>query len=298
MKKLMSLSFELKGLCRSRPKTLRLILAGLLLSLAGPAFADPLHPWRGTNSPERSQLQDRFAPPGGFARYAARPGSFTHWLRRLPLMPEGQRVMLFNGQEKPNQSAHAAVIDIDVGKRDLQQCADAVMRLRAEYLYAQNRFKDIRFNFTGGTPVPFSRWSMGDRPHVSGRKTHWRRGGRTGRDRQNFKRYMTMIFSYAGTYSLARELKSIDARELRAGDVFIKGGFPGHAVIVADVAIKPESGEKRFLLIQSFMPAQSMHVLKNPNSPDGSAWYALLNGEQLVTPEWSFAWSALKRFPD
>lgn len=36
--------------------------------------------------------------------------------------------MLYNGSQKPNQSVHYAVFDIDVGKEDLQQCADAVMR--------------------------------------------------------------------------------------------------------------------------------------------------------------------------
>jgi hypothetical protein len=40
-------------------------------------------------------------------------------------------VLLYNGAPKFRQDVHAAVIDIDVGTRDLQQCADATMRLRA-----------------------------------------------------------------------------------------------------------------------------------------------------------------------
>ncbi len=55
--------------------------------------------------------------------------------------------------------------------------------------------------------------------------------------------------------------------------MFIKGGFPGHAVLVADVAENATTGEKRFLLVQSYMPAQQMHVLKNPAAADGSPWY-------------------------
>ena len=72
--------------------------------------------------------------------------------------------------------------------------------------------------------------------------------------------------------------------ELAAGDLFIKGGFPGHAVLVADVAENRATGERRFLLVQSFMPAQEMHVLKNPANADGSPWYPLAFGDRLVTP--------------
>jgi len=288
---------------RNRSKPMGFLISWLALfvpliisSLA--AHAGTNYRWKSDTFPPGEALQNRITPPKGFTRKKAEAHSFGYWLRRLPLKPLGSPVMLYNGRLKSSQNIHVAVVDIDVGKRDLQQCADAVMRLRAEYLYAQNRLHDIRFNFTGGTPVSFSRWSRGERPHVSGRRTSWRSGARKGRDRKNFMRYMTMIFSYAGTYSLSRELKSIKPGALRVGDVFIKGGFPGHAVIVADMASNPNGSEKRFLLIQSYMPAQDMHVLKNPLSQDGSPWFELPKGGQLITPEWTFEVSQLKRFPD
>ena len=84
--------------------------------------------------------------------------------------------------------------------------------------------------------------------------------------------------------------------ELAAGDLFIKGGFPGHAVLVADVAESRATGERRFLLVQSFMPAQDMHVLKNLANADGSPWYPLAFGDQLVTPEWIFPRESLRRW--
>ena len=107
---------------------------------------------------------------------------------------------------------------------------------------------------------------------------------------------MDLVFAYAGTYSLDRELKSASVDDLRIGDVFIKGGFPGHAILVADMAMNA-AGEKRFLLVQSYMPAQEMHVLKNPNATDGSPWYTTDFGAHLVTPEWTFARTQLKRWP-
>ena len=79
-------------------------------------------------------------------------------------------------------------------------------------------------------------------------------------------------------------------------DEIIKGGFPGHAVLVADVAEQLGTGTRRFLLIQSFMPAQDMHVLRGAPGSDGSPWYGLEAGKPLVTPEWTFPPGSLRRW--
>ena len=55
--------------------------------------------------------------------------------------------------------AQFAVLDIPVGKKDLQQCADAVMRLRAEYLFEQKRYPEIVFTDNNGKPYE---WKGGD----------------------------------------------------------------------------------------------------------------------------------------
>lgn len=222
-------------------------------------------------------LAAHVAPPSGFERVSAADGSFAAWLRGLPMRPEGAPVLTYTGKPKWRQDVHAAVIDIDVGKRDLQQCADAIMRLRAEWLFSQNRDKEIAFNDTDGKRRRFS---------ATGRKDH-----------AGFRKYMDLVFAYAGTYSLDRELKAVSPDQIAIGDVFIKGGFPGHAVLVADMAENRETGEKRFLLLQSYMPAQDIHVLKNPKSEDGTPWYTTVIGDQLVTPEWVFPKTALKRWP-
>ncbi|KAB2913370.1 MAG: hypothetical protein F9K29_16435 [Hyphomicrobiaceae bacterium] len=242
-------------------------------------------------------LARRFAPPPGFARVAAAPGSFAAWLRGLPLKAAGAPVLLHTGAPKLRQDVHAAVIDIDVGTRDLQQCADAVMRLRAEWLFASNRGRDIAFNDTGSAkPIAFSRWAGGERPRSNGGALSWSRSARPDAGYASFRRYMDAVFAYAGTYSLERELAPVAVAGIAPGDVFIKGGFPGHAVLVADVAVHAATGETRFLLLQSFMPAQDIHVLKNPHSADGSPWYPLAFSDRLITPEWVFARESLRRW--
>lgn len=280
-------------------RTSTILLAATIAAalVAGPAGAEPRYAWRGAAAPPAETLAQRIAPPPGFERAAVAPESFAAWLRGLPLKPAGSPVLLFSGAPKPRQDVHAAVIDIDVGNRDLQQCADAAMRLRAEWLFAGNRAADIAFNDTGSAkPIAFSRWAAGERPKMSGRTLSWSRSTKPDASYASFRRYMDTVFTWAGTYSLERELAPAPVAEIAAGDLFIKGGFPGHAVLVADIAESKATGEKRFLLVQSFMPAQDMHVLKNPQSADGSPWYPLAFGEQLVTPEWIFPRESLRRW--
>ncbi len=240
-------------------------------------------------------LANRIAPPPGFKRQPTSQNSFATWLRGLPMKAEGSAVKLYTGADKWRQDVHTAIVDIDVGKRDLQQCADAIMRLRAEYLWSQNRKTEIGFNYTGGGRVSFARWSRGERPSQSGKS--WRKRAKADGSYKSFRKYMVQIFAYAGTYSLAKELRPVKREDLQIGDVFIKGGFPGHAVLVADIVENPSTGERRFLLLQSYMPAQDIHVLKNPKSTDGSPWYPATFEGKLVTPEWIFPEGSLKRWP-
>lgn len=274
------------------------VFAAACATAAAGARADGpgVHPWR-QGLPARDAIADRFSPPPGFQRTAVEPGSFAHWLRHLPLKPKGAPVRLHNGRLKPAQSFHAAVVDIDTGRRDLQQCADAVMRLRAEYLYARGRFDDIHFNFTSGDRADFTRWTAGWRPRVRGNKVRWRQSGAAGTDHRTLRDYLRVVFTYAGSYSLRKELRPVgDPARMRIGDVFIEGGFPGHAVLVVDTAENPGTGERVFMLTQSYMPAQDIHVLKNPADPNGGVWYRQAFENRLQTPEWRFRAGDLYRF--
>ncbi|RSK34636.1 DUF4846 domain-containing protein [Hymenobacter metallilatus] len=254
--------------------------------------------WRLTNRYNpRQTVGARFAPPAGYQRVAVQPRSFGNWLRNLPLLPPGTPVKLYNGQLKDRQDVHAAVLDIDVGPRDLQQCADAVIRLRAEYQFNQDP-NQVHFHLTSGDDVRFQNWYSGRGFRVVGNAVEAAPRPVEAPTHATFRRYLDQIFTYAGTLSLSKELEPRPLAQAQPGDVLIRGGSPGHAVLVLDVAVQPATGRRVALLAQSYMPAQQIHVLKNGWNTSGlGAWFLLDPGAaQVSTPEWTFRREELKRF--
>lgn len=254
-----------------------------------------IFPWK-TSYDYSQALLNNVIIPEDYQRISTDKNSFQSWLNHLPINLKDNKVYLFNGEEKYNQQAQYKVLDIDVGNKDLQQCADAVMRLRAEYLYASNQFEKIHFNYTNGVNISFSKWSSGFYPSLKGNKVVWTNSSNN-KSYESFKKYINNIFMYAGTSSLEKEMKSIALKDIEAGDVLIKGGFPGHAVIVLDVVVNNETNDKCFLIAQSYMPAQNIHVLNNPNNDNLSPWYSIKECIDVIeTPEWTFYPNQLKRF--
>lgn len=249
------------------------------------------------NEITENKLVNRITVPSGFKRNSLEKNSYADWLRNMPLKPGKPDVFLFNGEKKRNQTAQYAVLDIDVDNKDLQQCADAVMRLRAEYLFSIKKYDAIHFKFTSGDDCSFSAWAKGFRPIINGNKVSFENKASEDYSYQNFRLYMQTIFTYCGTFSLSNELFFVkNINDIKAGDVFIIGGFPGHAVTVMDVAENIETKAKIFLLSQSYMPAQDIHILKNPTDKVLSPWFSVYPETNLVTPEWTFAPATLKSF--
>ena len=231
-------------------------------------------------------LGGRFAPPPGYTRVPVASGSLGEYLRKLPLLAGKPEVLLYDGQPKRNQNAHVAVVDLDVGERDLQQCADAVIRIIAEY--KKLRGDDVCFTLTSGAPMPWSRWRAGERPHITNRETTWTMSAKSDDSARNWRAYLDTLFTYAGTRSLAHDTTLLpDDASIESGDIFVEPGSPGHAVLVVDVAVADSDPAQRvFMLVQSYMPAQQIHVLKGP-------WFT--PATPLVTPEWIFPTGSHRR---
>lgn len=237
-------------------------------------------------------VQSRFHTPTGFERKQVDKGSFADYLRNLPLKPAGSKVRYFNGKIKPAE-VYDAVIDMDIPSKDLQQCADAIIRLRAEYFYSVKQYDKITFTLTNGFTMNYSEWIKGNRVVVKGNKTSWYKSAKPSNTYKDLRNYLDFVFTYAGTLSLSKSLHLKNCKDIAIGDVFIVGGSPGHAVIVVDLA-QNKRGEKLFILAQSFMPAQETHILKNMKNKNISPWYtANINGT-LNTPQWLFDVGQLK----
>jgi hypothetical protein len=62
------------------------------------------------------------------------------------------------------------------------------------------------------------------------------------------------------------------------------------------MAVNRISGEKVFMLAQSYMPAQDIHILKNLSERNISPWYRIPLENEINTPEWIFYKQDLYRF--
>jgi len=247
-------------------------------------------------NPFGKTLETRFGVPAEYKRVEAKPHSFSSYLRKLPLKKDGTEVTYFNGETKKNIGIYDAVVDLPIGDKNLHQCADAIMRLRAEYLWSQKQYEKIHFNFTNGFRVDYSEWMKGKRIIVEGNKTKWSSEGQFSNSYSDFWQYLETIFMYAGTLSLSKELQTVAISDIQIGDVFIYGGSPGHAVIVVDLAFHSETGKQMMMLAQSYMPAQEIQILKNQTNKELSPWYPTTFKGDLETPEWIFSQDQLKRF--
>ncbi len=248
--------------------------------------------WPQSIDPEGRTIAERFAPPPGYTRDAYPEPSFQSFLRGYPLKEFDAPLRFYDGRIKP-RSFHISVFDMPLLKQDLIQCADAILKLRAEYLYQERAYGKIEFTITNGMRIPFSRFAEGSRVLVSGSKAEWKDGFTKGTSRKVFDEYLKFIYMYAGTYSLSKEAKSKSIERIQVGDFFIQGGSPGHVVLVVDLATDKRSGAKVMLLAQSYMPSQDFHVLKNVSG--ASPWYPVEAGS-LATPEWLFGADSLMSF--
>ena len=245
----------------------------------------------------KATIRTRFAPPTGFFWVKEQPGSFSEFLVNFPLHPPNLPVRDFRGILIQKQYNHAAILRIDVGEKDLQQCADAWIRLYAEYLWLNQRFDEIQFQLTSGQLFSWNEYKKGVRTKEVGKKVSFSNTSKIDYSYENFQKYLEVIFRYAGTISLDRESVSILKNEdIKTGDFLIKPGSPGHSVIVVGVA-KNYAGKKRYLLAESFMPAQDIHILVNHKDPAISPWYELdVKAPRTITAKYIFDPTSIKRF--
>ena len=239
-------------------------------------------------------LESRISVPSGYQRTEVEEGSLGDFLHQYPMKAYGSKVHLFDGSEKYNQSAHISVFDLPIENYDLQQCADSVIRMYAEYFWNTKQYERIAFHYTSGFLAEYPKWREGNRIKVDGNTVTWVKSAEYDDSYECFVEYLKNVFSYAGTLSMyCEEAVEIPLGEAKAGDVFLYGGSPGHVVMIVDVC-ENEDGEKAFLLAQGYMPAQEFHLLINETHLEDPWYYESEISYPFSTPEYTFQEGSLK----
>ncbi|MCW3075141.1 MAG: hypothetical protein JWP69_2210 [Flaviaesturariibacter sp.] len=224
----------------------------------------------------------------GFVRKEYPPQSWAYFLQHLPV--KEAPILDYRGRPIANQAKSAGILSYDVGKRDLQQCADALMRLRAEYLFAQGRHEEIAFRFVDGEWFRYKDYVKGRRPRISGGRVTAGEVEPVPVNHATLRAYLDIVYAFSSTLSLHRDL--LPAADFAIGTVIITPGSPGHCSMIVD-EISNSKGEKRYKLVESFMPAQSIYVLRN--EADGSPWHTLQKGI-IETASYRFTKYDLRRW--
>jgi hypothetical protein len=221
----------------------------------------------------------------------------------LPLQAAGAPVVDYRGTPLHDHGRHpsiVAVADLDIGSKDLQHCADVILRLHAEWRYGKGE-RNLAYKSVSGQTLSYQGYVGGDRAIVKGKGIALEHVAAPAKDSHALMRgWMDEVFSWAGTASLEPYSQKVAWKDVTPGDFFVMSGSPfGHAVLILDVA-KDDKGRVALLLGQSYMPAQSFQILKPAGDNNGfgdTAWFVVEPNDQLVdTPFWQpFPKTALRR---
>ena len=241
-------------------------------------------------------VRTRIGSPPGYVRTAVTPLGWSEWLRYLPVKEEN--VVHYYNDDTRSRAKAATVINMPVGKTNLRHAAEMIIQLRAEYHYSIRKHGAIHPMAIFGQPLPWVDWARGKRLTTERHRPKWVQREASDSTYPNFQAYLETILHHVGTVSLAEQTSPVyGAADARIGDVFVRPGFPGHAVLIGDMVEHPVTGQRAVLLAQGNRPAQAFHVVLNPAEPKKKdPWFYLSNREKIVTPDGTFSISDLRRF--
>ena len=167
---------------------------------------------------------------------------------------------------RPNLTA---VVVLQPHTRRLLSATNMMLRLRAEYAWSAGDLDGLGFHFACGHLSSWRAWARGIRPLAVGRSVRFAATGIKDDGRPNFCVYLETLFRFASGASLLDDSRPVRDATVAAGDILLRTGRGGHAVMVLDIAMDPH-GQIRVLLGQGGRPAQTFHVLRDEGR---SPWF-------------------------
>jgi hypothetical protein len=245
---------------------------------------------------KKDTVERRIKTPPGFKRIAVTHNSFAGWLRNLPLKPAASAVLDYRGRIKKSaaDTTVAAVVNMDIHGKNLDQCMDILMRLRTEYLISVKRQQEISFPLPDGTMLSWQAWKNGYRFRLKNYHFQIHKSASQDSSQRNFEIYLRTIFDYTGTQAFYHYYKTVPYDSLKIGDFIVKKNPHGHAVMIIDIA-KDSSGNKIALFGQGDTPACQFYLL---NFRKNNPWFPIRKTQKKppLPIKKSMNWSGLRRF--
>jgi len=267
---------------------------------------------------DATTLGERFNPPEGYVKVDVDSGSYAEFIRNYTLKPFNSVAYYYDDKTgsylENKEASKLGVFQLPTALNRWMQCADSVIMLYAEHLYAEKKYSEISFTFANGFVCDWMSYMQGNRFNMKTNK--WELKAEPSDTYETFQKYLDLVYQFANTDSLARDMSSSPAMDdIQIGDAFVVGVSQlqavasainpdldikyGHAIFVVDVAVNKETGKKIFMLAEGNTPATEIAVIENPNT-DMGVWFEFNEVGQFVKSSesglpWSAAW--LKRFP-
>jgi len=219
--------------------------------------------------------------PEGFTRISLKENSYSAHIRRLALKSAGTPIIDYRGRRVIKADPTPRVINWERPSA-VQQCADVAIRMRSEYLFANNMNNQISYRSLSGQQIAFTLWCRG-RYSLSedGRRINYIAGKLRSSNQAQLESYLQYVMSYANSASLARDLKTTGVEGLEPGDLYIQPhprGRVGHLSIILD-ACRNSEGRTLYLFGYGFIPAQDFQLPVGPQ--DG--WFAITEFKKHVS---------------
>jgi len=182
--------------------------------------------------------------------------SFSEWVRNFPLKKETDWVYSFLWKKIWAKNRVSWVLNLDVWKN--QECADTAMRIWWEYLFAKHKTEDLNFKLENDTKNPIFVKNL---------------------DRRSFKKYFQYQFAYSSSYSLKRDLKTIQENKVLPWDLIVLRKYwtkTWHVFVIMEVAKSLVDWKLKVMLWQWDIPAENFFILKNKPF---NRWYTYYHDE-------------------